>query len=62
MVNDIFVRQKIPLSGMQPYLRLTPREHHTDGFFAAVMERKPDEKIIATATKAKAKTTAEIAS
>ena len=62
IVDDIFVRQKISLSGMQPYLRLTPREHHTDGFFAAVMERKPDAKIIATAAKAKAETTAEIAS
>jgi len=62
IVDEIFVRQKISLSGMQPYLRLTPREHHTDGFFAAVMERKPDAKIIATAAKAKAETTAEIAS
>ena len=39
-VDTILARQQIAISGMQPYLRLTPRQHHTDGFFAAVLERK----------------------
>ncbi len=25
-----------------PFLRLTPHRHQTDGFFAAVLKRKPD--------------------
>jgi 16S rRNA C967 or C1407 C5-methylase (RsmB/RsmF family) len=25
--------------GQGPYLSLTPRSHHTDGFFTAVLER-----------------------
>ncbi|MBI3714872.1 MAG: RsmB/NOP family class I SAM-dependent RNA methyltransferase [Betaproteobacteria bacterium] len=33
-------RQKINLDGMTPYFRLSPLEHGTDGFFAAVMERR----------------------
>jgi 16S rRNA (cytosine967-C5)-methyltransferase len=37
--DDILKRQKIPLSGMNPYLRLTPQKHGTDGFFAAVLTR-----------------------
>jgi 16S rRNA (cytosine967-C5)-methyltransferase len=28
-----------PLPGHGPYLSLTPRTHHTDGFFTAVLER-----------------------
>lgn len=44
IVDDIFARQKIALMGMQPYLRLTPKQHHTDGFFAAVLARKLDVK------------------
>jgi 16S rRNA (cytosine967-C5)-methyltransferase len=31
--------QKIPLV-MDDYLRLLPNRQHTDGFFAAVLERK----------------------
>nr|MDP9196855.1 rRNA cytosine-C5-methylase [Pseudomonadota bacterium] len=27
------------LEGQGPYLRLTPARHHTDGFFAAALER-----------------------
>ncbi len=33
-------RQKIDIDGMTPYLKLTPEVHHTDGFFAAVLERR----------------------
>jgi 16S rRNA (cytosine967-C5)-methyltransferase len=32
--------QKIPLE-MDKYLKLLPHKHNTDGFFAAVLERKP---------------------
>ena len=32
---------KLPaeMPGQGPYLSLTPRKHHTDGFFTAVLER-----------------------
>ncbi len=33
-------RQKIAIDGMTPYFRLSPLEHGTDGFFAAVLERR----------------------
>ncbi|AWK89010.1 RsmB/NOP family class I SAM-dependent RNA methyltransferase [Azospirillum thermophilum] len=35
----------VPAEG--PYLRLTPARHDTDGFFAAVLERKADEPVTA---------------
>lgn len=38
-MKEIFVEQKIPLE-MQEYLKLFPHQHQTDGFFAAVFERK----------------------
>lgn len=37
-MKDVLAEQKIPLE-MQDYLKLLPHLHHTDGFFAAVMER-----------------------
>lgn len=40
-VDDILARRQVPLTGMQPFLRLFPHRHHTDGFFAAVLERAP---------------------
>jgi 16S rRNA (cytosine967-C5)-methyltransferase len=38
-MKDILAEQKIPLE-MQDYLTLDPERHQTDGFFAAVLERK----------------------
>ncbi|RXZ33186.1 RsmB/NOP family class I SAM-dependent RNA methyltransferase [Oxalobacteraceae bacterium CAVE-383] len=38
-MKDVLAEQKIALD-MQDYLKLLPQIHHTDGFFAAVMERK----------------------
>lgn len=38
--RDIFKRLHIELPQAGPWLRLWPHVHHTDGFFAAVMERK----------------------
>jgi len=38
-MKDVLAEQKIALE-MQDYLKLSPRIHHTDGFFAAVLERK----------------------
>jgi 16S rRNA (cytosine967-C5)-methyltransferase len=38
-MKDILLEQKIPLE-MQDYLKLLPHVHQTDGFFAAVFERK----------------------
>jgi 16S rRNA (cytosine967-C5)-methyltransferase len=37
--GQLLAEQKIPLE-MQDYLKLAPHRHHTDGFFAAIMERK----------------------
>ena len=37
--HDVMRSIGIPIEGQGPYLRLTPARHHTDGFFAAVMER-----------------------
>ncbi|HJV86839.1 MAG TPA: RsmB/NOP family class I SAM-dependent RNA methyltransferase [Noviherbaspirillum sp.] len=38
-MKDVLAEQKIPLE-MQDYLKLMPHLHQTDGFFAAVFERK----------------------
>jgi 16S rRNA (cytosine967-C5)-methyltransferase len=38
-MKDVLAEQKIDLD-MQDYLKLTPPKHQTDGFFAAVLERK----------------------
>jgi 16S rRNA (cytosine967-C5)-methyltransferase len=38
-VGPLLAEQKISLE-MQNYLKLAPHRHHTDGFFAAIMERK----------------------
>jgi len=38
-VNKIFERLKVPLKNQGIYFRLSPQQHATDGFFAAVMER-----------------------
>ena len=38
--NEVLKQQKIELE-MGEYLQLFPQKHGTDGFFAAVMERKP---------------------
>jgi 16S rRNA (cytosine967-C5)-methyltransferase len=38
--REVLAEQKIPLE-MDKYLKLLPHKHHTDGFFAAVLERKP---------------------
>lgn len=38
-MKDVLAEQKIPLD-MDKYLKLSPQVHQTDGFFAAVLERK----------------------
>ncbi|MCY7388476.1 MAG: RsmB/NOP family class I SAM-dependent RNA methyltransferase [Burkholderiales bacterium] len=38
-VNKIFERLKVPVKNQGTYFRLSPQQHATDGFFAAVMER-----------------------
>jgi 16S rRNA (cytosine967-C5)-methyltransferase len=38
--SEVLAEQKIPLE-MGKYLKLLPHKHNTDGFFAAVLERKP---------------------
>ncbi|MDB5841935.1 MAG: RsmB/NOP family class SAM-dependent methyltransferase, partial [Herminiimonas sp.] len=38
-MKDVLAEQKIALE-MQDYLKLMPHLHQTDGFFAAVLERK----------------------
>ena len=42
-MSQVLAEQKIDLE-MGDYLKLLPHKHHTDGFFAAVMQRKPIEK------------------
>jgi len=37
--KDVLAEQKIPLE-MDQYLKMLPHKHQTDGFFAAVLERK----------------------
>jgi 16S rRNA (cytosine967-C5)-methyltransferase len=39
-MNKVLAEQKIELE-MGDYLKMLPHKHHTDGFFAAVFERKP---------------------
>jgi 16S rRNA (cytosine967-C5)-methyltransferase len=39
-MNTVLAEQKIPLE-MGQYLKMLPHKHQTDGFFAAVLERKP---------------------
>lgn len=39
-MKDVLAEQKIQVD-MADYLKLLPHKHHTDGFFAAVFERKP---------------------
>ncbi len=38
-VAEVLGRLKLSVDGASDYLRLTPHQHHTDGFFAAVLER-----------------------
>ena len=38
-MNKVLAEQRIPLE-MDKYLKLLPHKHNTDGFFAAVLERK----------------------
>jgi 16S rRNA (cytosine967-C5)-methyltransferase len=40
-VNEILGRRHIPLSMTGSALRLLPHLHHTDGFYAVALERKP---------------------
>ncbi len=40
-VNDILARLQIPLTMPGPNLRLFPHTHGTDGFYGAVLEKKP---------------------
>ncbi|MES2019511.1 MAG: RsmB/NOP family class I SAM-dependent RNA methyltransferase [Pseudomonadota bacterium] len=42
-MHQVLAEQKIALE-MGDYLKLLPHKHQTDGFFAAVMQRKPIEK------------------
>jgi 16S rRNA (cytosine967-C5)-methyltransferase len=39
-MSQVLAEQKIPLE-MGQYLKMLPHKHQTDGFFAAVLERKP---------------------
>jgi 16S rRNA (cytosine967-C5)-methyltransferase len=39
-MSKVLAEQKIPLE-MDQYLKMVPHKHQTDGFFAAVLERKP---------------------
>jgi 16S rRNA (cytosine967-C5)-methyltransferase len=48
-MKQVLAEQKIELE-MGDYLKLLPHKHHTDGFFAAVFERKPMPKAAAPAT------------
>jgi 16S rRNA (cytosine967-C5)-methyltransferase len=38
-INKILERLKVPVKNQGTYFRLSPQQHSTDGFFAAVMER-----------------------
>jgi len=46
-MNKVLAEQKIALE-MGDYLKLLPHKHQTDGFFAAVFERKPMAKKVVT--------------
>ncbi len=60
--DDVFKRQKIDLLGINPYLRLSPQTHGTDGFFAALLVRSGATKAAAkNGPKAPAKADAESA-
>ena len=37
---SVVTRLKLPMKDMGEYFRLSPQQHGTDGFFAAVMERR----------------------
>ena len=39
-INDLLTRRHIALTVERDFLRLVPHRHHTDGFFAAVLERR----------------------
>jgi 16S rRNA (cytosine967-C5)-methyltransferase len=43
--SDILAKQKIVLKGSEPYLRLSPQKHGTDGFFAAVLVKTGTQKM-----------------
>ena len=45
-MSKVLAEQKIDLD-MGDYLKLLPHKHQTDGFFAAVFERKPMPKKVA---------------
>lgn len=45
-MSEVLAEQKIPLE-MQDYLKLSPAVHQTDGFFAAVLQRKKPSAAIA---------------
>ena len=38
--GDILARRNVAVALTDDALRLTPQHHHTDGFYALVMERK----------------------
>ena len=40
-VAEVLARRHVPLITDSDYLRLLPHRHQTDGFFAAVLERRP---------------------
>ena len=42
-MKQVLAEQKIDMD-MGDYLKMLPHKHHTDGFFAAVLQRKPMEK------------------
>jgi 16S rRNA (cytosine967-C5)-methyltransferase len=44
-MSAIMTEQKIDLQ-MDAYLKMLPNVHHTDGFFAAVFERKKLETVV----------------
>jgi 16S rRNA (cytosine967-C5)-methyltransferase len=54
-MSKVLAEQRIPLE-MGDYLKLLPHKHQTDGFFAAVLERKP---MAAKPPKAKAEDSAD---
>lgn len=57
-MSEILAEQKIDLP-MERYLKMTPHQHHTDGFFAAVLQRK---KAVPKVAEAQAAQTTEEAS
>ncbi len=44
--GEVLAEQKIEALEMGDYLKLLPHQHHTDGFFAAVLERKKQAEVI----------------